>query len=58
MCHLAGRIGKDHDGEFQSFRLVDGHDSDAFGAFFHDWRLVRLATLRVCLDSFDEGAER
>jgi hypothetical protein len=56
--HLTGGIGEDDDGKLESLCLVDGHDSDALGAFFHDGRLVRLSAIRVCLHLLDEGAKR
>jgi hypothetical protein len=36
---------------------VDGHNSDALGAFLDDRRLVRLTTFGIGLHLFDEGAE-
>src|SRR5262249_43326928 len=41
-CHPAGWVSEHDDRKLQPLSLVDSHNSDAFGTFLHDRRLVRF----------------
>ena len=52
------RICKKHDGEFQPFRLVHGHDPHAFGSLLRYGSLASPPAVYLRFNALDEGAER
>ena len=55
---IGGHVGQNHDGKFQSFGPVHGHQPHSFGAFFDYRRLSRLGFLRLCFQFLHESAKR
>ena len=54
---LRRHVGKDHDGEFQTFGLMDRHQPDAVAAFLEDRRFPGFAALGLLAQLVDEARE-
>src|ERR1035438_6590720 len=54
---VSSHVGQNHNRKLQAFGGMDGHQPDAFGAFFEYGSLMRFRFFRLRLQLFDEAAE-